>query len=78
MVFPLNLFICSNTAQNGLRTKVMDGFDLIKKKKKVAVYFFQLLSSFTIRLSQCVVTEDTALMITVKIIVSMLEVKKNM
>lgn len=63
--------------QNVLRAIALDSFNLIKKMK-VGVHFFQLLSSFTIRLSQCVVTQDTALMIAVKIIVCRVEVKKNM
>lgn len=45
---------------------------------KVSVCYFQLLSHFAIHLSQCVVAQDTALMIAVKIIVRRLKVKKNM
>lgn len=45
---------------------------------KVGVCSFQLLIRFAIHLSQCVVAQDTTLMIAVKIIVRRLKVKKNM
>lgn len=55
----------------------LHGFDLIERKMSVGVHFFKVLSSFAIHLSPGVVTQDTALMIAVKIIACGLEVKKK-